>query len=500
MAELGRREDRRGQSLLGVGFAVAVTIFAAGCGGASVPRVTPPRLVTSTVRALSAVSVTRGGTAYVGPGGGLRSGGPIASRVVTYLRFQVPPPQGSVVSATLRVQVESTTKGGLLIADTQAASGTDAPLAAASVPPLGAALGASGPTVKGTAINVPLRGLVVGSSGTTTLALLSTGGSDVDYKGISSPAYPQLTVTRSVGGPASPPAVVASPPVNVAAAGDIACDPGKPKPAGPGVEPGIACGQQQTSDLLLTLHPNAVLALGDTQYSNGALAKYASAYGPSWGRLFTITHPATGNHEYLQSPESSEGAGYFAYFGAAAGAVGKGWYSFDLGGWHLIALNGECASVGGCGAGSAQERWLAADLAAHKTKCTLAYWHEPRFSSGQHGDETAYGAFWNDLYGAGAEMVLNGHDHDYERFAPQNPAAGADADHGIREFVVGTGGEDQRPFKKVQPNSEVRSDHSFGVLDLTLNAGSYAWSFIPVAGATFTDSGNGTCHNAPTHR
>jgi hypothetical protein len=214
--------------------------------------------------------------------------------------------------------------------------------------------------------------------------------------------------------------------------------------------------------------------------------------------LLAVSHPATGNHEYLNSVESTAGAGYFAYFGAAAGAVGQGWYSFDLGGWHLISLNAQCAAVGGCQKGSVQERWLAADLKAHPNKCTIAYWHQPRFSSGQHGDEAAYSAFWNDLYKAGADLVLNGHDHDYERFAPQNPAAQADPTYGIREFVVGTGGEDQRPFRAVaSANSEVREDHTFGVLDLTLNADSYTWRFVPVPGSSFTDTGSGSCHGVP---
>lgn len=495
---VGRRATSRYRGALVAGI-VLTALVAAGCSGSSVPRVIGPgTLVTSTVATHSAVSVSPGGVGRPGPAGELRSGGK-AGRFVTYLQFQVPEPVGSVVSATLHLMVESTTKGGVLVAGTQPAASTDAPLTAASVPPLAAALGDSGPTVKGTAVNVSLRGLVTGSTGVTTLALMSTSGAVVAYHGISSPAAPQLTVTRSVGGPTPAPAAATSPPLHIAAAGDIACDAGKPKPAGPDVVPGIACGQQQTSDLLLGLHPDAVLPLGDTQYSNGALAKYTAAYGPSWGRLFTITHPATGNHEYLNSAQSTAGAGYFAYFGAAAGSVDQGWYSFDLAGWHLISLNAQCAAVGGCGTGSAQERWLAADLAAHKNKCTLAYWHQPRFSSGQHGDDPLYSAFWNDLYQAGAEIVLNGHDHDYERFAPQNPAAQADPAHGIREFVVGTGGEDQRPFKTVQPNSEIRSNHSFGVLDLTLNAGSYTWRFIPVAGATFTDTGTGTCHDAPAH-
>ena len=503
---LDRGARRRRAVVRGRRAAIVVAALAvAGCSGPGLPHaITPPRLVTSTVTAQTAVSVSPAGVVPPGPAGGLRSGGNGARRLVTYVQFQVPAPVGLVVSATLHLVPESTSKGGLLIAGTQPAANTNGPLTAESVPPMGAAIGDSGATVKGTAVTVPLHGLVSGPNGSTTLALLSASTGDVTYDGITAAGSPQLTVTRSVDGGApstspSVPSLPASPPVTIAAAGDIACDAGKPEPVGPGVVPGYACGQEQTSDLLIKLHPDAVLPLGDTQYSDGTLAKFKAAYGPSWGRVLAISHPTTGNHEYLTSVESTAGAGYFAYFGAQAGAVDQGWYSFDIGGWHLISLNAQCAAVGGCGAGSPQERWLAADLAANKTKCTLAYWHQPRFSSGQHGDDAHYSAFWNDLYHAGTDIVLNGHDHDYERFAPQNPAAQADPSHGIREFVVGTGGEDQRPFSKtIRPNSEVRSNHTFGVLELTLKSGSYKWRFRPVAGSAFADSGSGSCHDAPS--
>jgi hypothetical protein len=151
--------------------------------------------------------------------------------------------------------------------------------------------------------------------------------------------------------------------------------------------------------------------------------------------------------------------------------------------------------VGGCGAGSAQERWLAADLAAHPAKCTLAYWHEPRFSSGEHGGNSDMAAFWHDLYSAGADLVLAGHDHDYERFAPQNPDGQVDRRLGIREFVVGTGGKSERQFlKQAAANSEVRNTGTFGVLRLNLHADGYQWRFVPVAGSDFSDSGSGRCH------
>lgn len=278
----------------------------------------------------------------------------------------------------------------------------------------------------------------------------------------------------------------------IAAAGDISCDPADPNyNSGSGTP--TACRMKATSDLLVAGGFDAVLALGDLQYEDGALAKFQASYDSSWGRVKPITRPVVGNHEYLVSP----GTGYYTYFGAAAGDPAKGWYSFDLGAWHVVALNSNCSSIGGCGPGSPQETWLAADLAAHPGVCTLAAWHQPRFSSGNHGDDPAYDAFWRDLYDAGADVVLNGHDHEYERFAPQTPDGAADPERGVREFVVGTGGKNQTPFPLVRANSEVRSTGTFGVLKLTLHAASYDWEFVPAPPGTFTDSGSAPCHRAP---
>lgn len=275
----------------------------------------------------------------------------------------------------------------------------------------------------------------------------------------------------------------------IAAAGDIACDPADSNFRG-GAGTASACRMKATSDLLLGMELAGVLALGDNQYEDGALPKFRQSYDPSWGRLKSLTRPAVGNHEYGQ-PNAS---GHFAYFGPAAGDPANGYYSFDIGTWHLIALNSNCSRVGGCGAGSPQELWLKADLAAHPAACTLAYWHHPRFSSGLHGSDLAYDAFWRDLYDAGADVVLVGHDHDYERFAPQDPRGAADPVRGIREFVVGTGGKTHYWFRSPQPNSEVRNWDTFGVLVLTLRSLGYDWRFISEPGRSFADSGRGFCH------
>ena len=247
---------------------------------------------------------------------------------------------------------------------------------------------------------------------------------------------------------------------------------------------------RSTSDLLLAIHPAAVATLGDNQYENASLTEFDASFDPTWGRLKPEIHPAIGNHEIETDPKAS---GYYRYFGAAAGDPTKGWYSYDLGTWHVIVLNSNCAAVGGCGPGSPEEQWLSADLAAHPNPCTLAYWHHPRWTSGEHGNNPLYDTFWRDLYGAGVDVVLNGHDHDYERFAPQDPSGRLDTAHGIREFVSGTGGAHLESLAVRQPNSEALSQ-TFGVLALTLHPSGYDWRFVPQAGKTFTDSGRAACH------
>jgi hypothetical protein len=277
----------------------------------------------------------------------------------------------------------------------------------------------------------------------------------------------------------------------VGAAGDIACDPQSSDFNG-GAGTATACRQRDTSDLLLASGLTAVLPLGDEQYEWGGIDLFRQSYDPSWGRLKAITFPVVGNHEYY---DVAPGAGsYFDYFGARAGQRGQGWYSYDIGAWHFIALNSNCAQVGGCDESSPQGRWLAADLAAHPGGCTLAYWHHPRFSSGGAGDDPITQGLWNLLYAGGADLILNGHDHDYERFAPQDPQGNADPARGIREFVVGTGGKDLEQFATLRPNSEVRGNGAFGVLRLTLRPGSYDWQLLTIGDSSFGDSGSGTCH------
>jgi hypothetical protein len=199
-----------------------------------------------------------------------------------------------------------------------------------------------------------------------------------------------------------------------------------------------------------------------------------------------------GNHDY----NTAGATGYYGYFGAAAGDPTKGYYAYDAGAWRIYVLNtndGGCTKVA-CGGGSVQEQWLRTDLAANPRACVAAMWHHPRFTSGQHGNNTISAALWTALYEAGAEIILTGHDHTYERFAPQNPSGTLDNTNGIVEFVVGSGGKDHYAFGTIKANSLVRNNTAWGVLKLTLASGSWSFDFVPVAGQTFTDSGTGTCH------
>jgi acid phosphatase type 7 len=265
----------------------------------------------------------------------------------------------------------------------------------------------------------------------------------------------------------------------VAAAGDIACASTTPT--------STQCRQQATADLLADA--TAILPLGDNQYDSGTLAEYRGSYALSWGRFLARTFPAVGNHEYAVS---STAAGYFDYFGAAAGPRPQGYYSYNLGAWHVISLNSNCTKIGGCDSASAEYKWLQSDLAANPTRCTLAYWHHPLFGTG--GGTTSVKPLWQLLSPAHADVVLNGHEHHYERFAPQTPTGAANAS-GIREFVVGTGGKSHSGFGTATPSatSQVRNSTTFGVLKLTLHPTSYDWRFVPESGKTFTDSGSSAC-------
>jgi hypothetical protein len=263
--------------------------------------------------------------------------------------------------------------------------------------------------------------------------------------------------------------------VDVLAAGDIA---------------DCASGGDETTAALLGQLSGTILAIGDTVYGSADLADYEQCYAPSWGVYKNRTRPALGNHEYT----TPDAAGYFSYFGALAGTPGQGYYAFDLGNnWRAYAINSNCDEVGGCGVGSAQYTWLQADLSAHPGMNVLAYWHHPRYSSGSHGSDVMMDPLWDLLVSNGAEVVLSGHDHDYERFAPIGTDDTADA-AGVREFVVGVGGKSHYPIDDPIANSEAHNGHAFGVLQLELYPDHYSWHFIAEPGKQFSDSGSAPVH------
>lgn len=360
----------------------------------------------------------------------------------------------------------------------------------------------SGPQARMRAAGRAVRRVMVGLgrrtsrwwlAGAAMIAAIVIAGASTEWYGAVAVSHPRtLDATSNYLGlrPAK-----ASTQAVVVAAGDIACPAGQAD-IGDNTEgatdqiraPRATCGQPATAKLIGQMKPDAVLALGDTQYPDGAYSQYERSYARSWGQFRAITYPAIGNHEYL----TRQARGYFEYFGHRAGNQNQGWYSYDLATWHVIVLNSECQYIGGCGTGSPQERWLTADLAAHPNGCTLAYWHEPRWSSGTHGSNPLYSAVWRDLAAARADVVLNGHDHDYERFAPLSADGQMDT-NGVREFIAGTGGESHYKFHLPATGSQVRIANTFGVLRLALEPGAYEWRFISISGATL-DAGKTACH------
>lgn len=264
--------------------------------------------------------------------------------------------------------------------------------------------------------------------------------------------------------------------------GDIACAPGAAATA-------TRCQHAATAGLVARLNPDVIALLGDVQYDVGSIEAFRGSFEPTWGPLRGPIRPAPGNHDY----DTAGGAGYHEYFGSAAGEPGKGWYRYLVGGWDVFVLNSNCDLVG-CGEGSEQLGWLQAELAKGTQRCTMAYWHHPRFSSGPHGDTAAVTPLFAALHGAGADVVLSGHDHDYERFRLLGPDGTPDDATGIRQFVVGTGGRSLYPIVVVRGGSEARLTDVFGVLELELRDGSYAWKFSAIDGSSATDDGTGACH------
>jgi hypothetical protein len=447
--------------------------------------------------------------------------------VNSYLKFNVTGLSGNTLSsAVLRVFTNSSNSTGYTVHSVSNTSWGETSITYSNAPAMGSSVGSSGSFGSGVWTSVNVTSLVKGD-GLISFGLTSSSSTATSYASRESGANaPQLVLTinssvtatptkntvptatathisaptstftptrtpasnstptktptrtaTSISAPTSTPTpTVATGSVTVLAAGDIAnCN---------------TTGDIATAAIINGIPGAAVLALGDEAYPDGTATDFANCYNPTWGTFKNRTHPTTGNHEYL----TSGATGYFNYYGSVAGDPKKGYYSFNLGAWHIIAINSNCVQVGGCNSGNPQEVWLRGDLAANSAKCTLAFWHHPRFSSGENGNDTHMQTIWADLYNGGAEIVLSGHDHDYERFTPMNASGKVDNAKGIREFVVGTGGSNHTSIISVKPNSVIRNASTFGVLQLTLNATSYNWQFLPISGNTFTDSGSGTCH------
>jgi hypothetical protein len=406
------------------------------------------------------------------------------SRARAYLRFRVRGLTGAVSRATLLVHTERG-RGSVRARGARSNRWDERHISFANAPSPRGRGGSARVRAAGSWVPVDVTRLVHANR---TVTLILTGSLLADSRQQRRDA-PRLVV--QVGGRANPVA---------AAAGNIACDPEDPSYNG-GVGTADACRQRSTSDLLVASPPDVVLMLGDGQYFCGGHQAYLQVYDPAWGRVKSITRPVIGNHDPVRTggtgcDPSGAAGGYFGYFGAAAGDPAKAYYSFDLGGWHLVALNTNCTTVA-CGRGSPQQRWLKADLARRAGACTVAFMHHPRTSSsygGKEGDDAKrVDALWRTLAAARVDVVLAAHDHVYERFAPLNELGGRDP-RGVREFVVGSGGHGHHPFFDVQPGSQARNNTTFGILRLALRPASYSWRFTPVAGASFTDAGSTTCH------
>jgi len=530
MASIKYRGSNRATGLLALA-AAAILGGAAAFSGA-------PALAASSVNVAPAADSyvdSTATTANLGTATQFRvDGSPV---VRSYLRFDLSSLSGSVTKATLQIYANSASSVGYAAYKTSGANWTETAITFANAPALGASIGASGAFTAGSWTGVDVTSavttampvdfaLVDGNATAISLASRESANPPVlvlTLDGAATPTptanasqtpTPSATATTPSATPTPAPTPTATPtPTPTPAPTPPAATPtpsattptppaATPTPPASGSPVLIGAGDicitssianANATAAIITANPGAVVfTAGDNSNETGTSTQYANCVAKSWGVFKSRIHPVPGNHDYM----TTGAAPYYAYFGAAAGTAGKGYYSYNLANnWHVIALNALCSEVGGCGSGSPEETFLKSDLAANAGKHIIAIWHIPSFSSGgAHGNNGSYVAWWNDLYAAHADIVLDGHDHDYERFALQSPTGASDP-NGIREFVVGTGGAGQRAFGTIRANSQIRSTGTFGVLKLTLGLSSYTWQFIPVAGKTFTDSGTQATHS-----
>jgi hypothetical protein len=386
-----------------------------------------------------------------------------------FLRFTVTGVSDTVTSAKLRLRTISGNSGSNIGGTFKAMSSTtwsETGTTWNNQPNLdGATLGSIGSVTNDNWYEVDVTAAVAGN-GTYSFGASSSSTDGAYYDSRESGAdAPQLVITT---GTSTPPQ--SGDPVLVGA-GDIA---------------NSGSGDSATAALLDNI-AGTVFTTGDNVYNSGTASEFSSHYAPTWGRHKARTRPSPGNHDY----NTSGATGYYNYFGSVAGPSGRGYYSYDLGNWHVVSLNSNISMS----AGSTQEQWLRADLAASTKPCTLAYWHHPLFtSSSNHSPSTGTRPLYQALYDYNADVVVWGHNHVYERFGPMNPSGGYDASRGLRSFVAGMGGASHYSFGTIQPNSEARNSSAYGVLKFTLHSNSYDWQFVPVAGQSYTDSGTGGCH------
>ncbi|MEV0456579.1 CBM96 family carbohydrate-binding protein [Catellatospora methionotrophica] len=392
-----------------------------------------------------------------------------------FLRFTVGGVSGTVTSAKLRLRHISGNDGSAAGGTFKAMSNTswsETGTTWNNKPALdGATLGTLGSVVANGWYEVDVTSYVKGN-GTFSIGASSTNSDGAYYDTRESGAdSPQLVVTTGTTPSPSPSTPPPSGDPVLVGAGDIA-DSGS--------------GDTATAALLDGIS-GTVFTTGDNVYTNGTASEFSSYYNPTWGRHKARTRPAPGNHDY----NTSGASGYYNYFGSVAGPSGQGYYSYDLGNWHVVSLNSNISMS----AGSAQETWLRNDLAASGKPCTIAYWHHPLFTSGaNHAPSTSTRPLYQALYDYDADVIVWGHNHQYERFAPMNANGSADSSRGIRSFVAGMGGAGFYGFGTIAPNSQARNSDTWGVLKFTLHANSYDWQFVPQAGKTYNDSGTGSCH------
>lgn len=392
----------------------------------------------------------------------------------TLIRFEVSglPTDAVIAGAVLRLTVldESSVPGEV---SRVGGTWTEAETTWETAPPIGAPISPLPGGMEGAVLDIDVTSVVTGP-GVFDFYLTTSSSDGMDFAAREAPAGgPTLVIRLGDEGDAS-----GAEGTVLVGAGDIAACNSQGDEATAAVLVEVVSGAEQA----------VVFTAGDNAYPSGSERNFLDCYDPSWGAFKDITRPALGSREY----RTAGAGGHFDYFGVPPGERDKGYYSYDLAGWHIVVLNSNCDQIGGCEAGSAQEIWLREDLAASSAVCTLAYWHHPLFSSGSDGGVPDVLPLFQALYDADAEVVINGDDHFYERFAPQDPV-GEEEDEGIRQFIVGTGGSSLSSFGAGAPNSEVRFSEAFGVLALTLLPDGYEWAFMSVAGSDFNDPGTGTC-------